>query len=70
MPPKAATRVHEEYVAATFLMGRAIHKEFKGCGVFKGRVSDFHHNFGYRIEYEDGDTEDVTEVELVRDARA
>jgi hypothetical protein len=51
---------------ATFCLGRAVHKEFKGFGTFVGRVADFHTTTGYRIEYDDGDSEDLTEEELVR----
>ena len=40
------------------------HKEFKGFGIFVGRVADFHPTTGYRIEYEDGDSEDLTEAGL------
>ena len=65
MPAKHQATVAESHVAATFLIGRAVRKEFKNCGIFKGRVSDFHRDTGFRIEYEDGDTEDLTESALV-----
>ena len=60
----------ESHVAATFLIGRSVSKEFKGQGVFKGRVTDFHRDTGFRVEYEDGDTEDLTENALVSRARS
>ena len=63
--PKAAPKVKESHVVATFLIGREVAKEFKGIGTFKGRVSDFHRDTGFRVEYEDGDTEDLTEAALV-----
>ena len=54
---------------STFFVGRSVQKEFKGFGTFTGRVTDFHSTTGYRIEYEDGDSEDVTEAGLVRKQR-
>ena len=59
----------ESHVAATFLIGRSVVKEFKGIGTFKGRVTDFHRDTGFLVEYEDGDTEDLTESALVRYGR-
>lgn len=56
----------ESHVCATFLIGQSVTKTFKGIGTFKGRVTDFHRDTGFRVEYEDGDTEDLTEAELVR----
>ena len=56
----------ESHVCATFLIGQSVTKTFKGIGTFKGRVTDFHRDTGFRVEYEDGDTEDLTEPELVR----
>ena len=53
----------------TFFIGRPVQKEFKGFGMFIGRVADFHTETGYRIEYDDGDSEDVTEEQLVRPPR-
>ena len=55
----------QAHVAATFLIGRAVAKDFKGQGTFNGRVTDFHRDTGFRVEYEDGDTEDLTEGDLV-----
>jgi hypothetical protein len=47
------------------LLGRPVAKEFKGFGTFKGHVSDFHPTTGYRITYEDGDSEDLAEASLM-----
>ena len=47
-------------------LGRPILKEFKGFGKFAGRVAGYHKDTGFRVQYEDGDTEDVTEKELLR----
>ena len=62
---KEAIVSKESHVAATFLIGRGVVKDFKGLGAFKGRVTDFHRDTGFRVEYEDGDTEDLTESALV-----
>ena len=69
MPPKKAPQEVNCGAGSTFFVGRTVHKEFKGFGTFTGRIADFHTKTGYRIEYEDGDSEDVTEDILVR-ARA
>ena len=53
-------------VGVTFLVGREIRKEFKGFGTFSGRIADFHRDTGYRIEYEDGDSEDLTEAGVIQ----
>lgn len=45
--------------------GREVKKDFNGVGVFTGRIVDFHRDTGYRVLYEDGDIEDLTEKELV-----
>lgn len=45
---------------------REVKKDFKGIGTFTGKVVDFRRDLGYRVEYEDGDSEDMTEKELVR----
>ena len=72
MPPKGIKKKEapiakkESHVCATFLIGQSVTKTFKGIGTFKGRVTDFHRDTGFRVEYEDGDTEDLTEAELVR----
>jgi hypothetical protein len=63
---KSAAKQKEEHTAAPFLMGRSVAKTFKGLGVFHGRVADFDATTGFRVEYEDGDVEDVAENELVR----
>ena len=39
-----------------------------GHGIFKGKVVDYSRRTGYLIEYEDGDSEDVTHKTLVRAA--
>lgn len=46
--------------------GCTVRKEFKGHGVFVGRVTEYHEDTGYRVEYEDGDSEDLTPNELVK----
>ena len=46
--------------------GREIKKTFKGVGVFVGKVTDYHKSTGYRVQYDDGDSEDLTHKELVR----
>ena len=63
---KAKVKEHHPSAAISFLMGRAVEKEFKGFGTFKGRVTDFHSETGYRVDYEDGDSEDFSEGDLVR----
>ena len=50
------------------LFGREIKKTFKEIGVFTGKVVDYHKSTGYRVQYEDGDSEDLTHKELVRSA--
>ena len=70
MPSKLQKRVKEPAYCGTglpFFIGRAVQKEFKGHGVFSGRVADFNAQTGYLIEYEDGDAEDLSESHLVRD---
>ena len=37
-----------------------------GHGIFKGTVVEYYGSSGFRIEYEDGDSEDVTHETLVR----
>ena len=49
--------------------GREVKKTFKDIGVFTGKVVDFHRSTGFRVEYEDGDSEDLTNKELVRGDR-
>lgn len=48
--------------------GRELKKSFKDIGIFTGKVVDYHRTTGYRVEYEDGDSEDLTHKELVRGA--
>lgn len=62
---KAKVKENHNSAGVTFLLGRAIQKEFKGHGMFLGRVTDFHVETGYRVSYEDGDSEDFGEDELV-----
>ena len=63
---KAKVKEHHPSAAISFLMGRAVEKEFKGFGTFKGRVTDFHSETGDDVDYEDGDSEDFSEGDLVR----
>ena len=68
MAPKANKRkVVENHCSAgtTHLIGRPVEKEFKGFGTFHGWVADFHVTTGYRVEYEDGDSEDFSEASLL-----
>ena len=51
--------------AAMEYFGREIKKVFKDVGVFTGKVIDYHRTTGYRVQYEDGDSEDLTLKELV-----
>jgi len=47
--------------------GREVKKVFCDCGVFTfftGKVVDYHRSTGYRVEYEDGDVEDLSAKEL------
>ena len=46
--------------------GREIKKTFEGAGQFHGKVVDYHKKTGYRVQYEDGDSEDLNQKELVR----
>ena len=69
-PKKKKEKEHHCGAGATFMIGRAIAKDFKGHGTFTGRVTEFNCTTGYRVEYEDGDAEDFTEVDLVRAARS
>ena len=48
--------------------GREVKKEFKGQGTYTGKVIDYHRTHGYRVQYDDGDAEDLTKAELVRQA--
>ena len=45
--------------------GHAVKKTFRDIGTFTGKVVDYHWSTGYRVEYEDGDSEDLTHKELV-----
>ena len=65
-PRYAAPFAKESHACANFLIGREVRKEFKGFGVFNGVVSSFHRETGFRVEYEDGDHEDLSEASLVR----
>ena len=58
----ASERAAKERAA---LVGRVVFKEFEGCGLFRGRVHSFDRVTGFRIVYEDGDREDVSEATLV-----
>ena len=70
MPPKKKDKKEKEYFCGsgqTFFVGREVKKAFKGFdGKFTGRVVDFHSFTGYRIEYEDGDAEDLSEEALLK----
>ena len=67
MAPKKKAAKPEAHCGAgtSMLLGRPIAKEFKGFGVFKGHVTDFHRDTGYRVDYEDGDSEDLSEAGLL-----
>ena len=67
MAPKKKPPPKEQHCGAgkALLLGRPMVKEFKGFGDFKGHVSDFHPTTGYRVTYEDGDSEDLTEASLM-----
>ena len=47
-------------------IGREVKKTFKSHGEFTGKVLDYDKKTGFRIEYEDGDTEDVKETDLLK----
>ena len=69
MPPtkKKMSKPENNCGAATnFLLGRIVQKEFKNFGLFTGHVTDFHVDTGYRVDYEDGDSEDFTEADLLK----
>ena len=50
-------------------INKKVYKEFPNFGWFDGVVSSFSPDTGYRIEYADGDSEDVNEAEMLRITR-
>jgi len=46
-------------------LGVKVMKQFKGHGIFHGRVTDFDRESGFRVIYEDGDTEDLKREALL-----
>ncbi|GAB4859715.1 hypothetical protein Ancab_011195 [Ancistrocladus abbreviatus] len=50
-------------IRGTPIVGRYVLKEFKGSGVFLGKVVDYDAGL-YRVDYEDGDCEDLDSGEL------
>ena len=48
------------------LVGRALTKEFPGHGWYSGTVVSYAKETGFLVEYEDGDTEDLSPAKLLR----
>jgi len=48
------------------LLGLYVKKKFPRYGTFSGRIAQYDPGFGYRIEYEDGDSEDLSLEQLTR----
>ena len=47
-------------------IGREVAKTFKNHGTFKGKVLDYDKQHGFHVEYEDGDSEDMKESDLLK----
>ncbi|GAB2233927.1 hypothetical protein Drorol1_Dr00003157 [Drosera rotundifolia] len=61
--PKRRAAAAAAGVAAERMVGRYVMKEFSGSGVFLGKVVEFESGL-YRVDYEDGDFEDLERSEL------
>ena len=48
------------------LVGRRVSKHFPGFGRFAGKVVAQGGELGYSVEYEDGDTEDLSQEDVLR----
>ena len=62
---KVAVTKDPSRASVGLLVGRCVEKHFDGHGVFSGRVKKYNaaHSW-YLVEYEDGDTEELTELEV------
>ena len=47
-------------------MGRRVSKHFPGFGRFAGKVVEQGGELGYSVEYQDGDTEDLSQEDVLR----
>lgn len=47
-------------------MGRRVSKHFPGFGRFAGKVVQQGGELGYSVEYQDGDTEDLSQEDVLR----
>ena len=47
-------------------VGRRVSKHFPGFGRYGGKVVGRSHERGYSVQYEDGDTEDLSQADVLR----
>eukprot|EP00964_Phaeocystis_antarctica_P141132 scaffold106115_cov66-Phaeocystis_antarctica.AAC.5 len=59
----------EEAESLLAWIGLVVHKQFEGHGIFTGTVVEYYGSSGFRVEYSDGESEDVSHKTLVRRPR-